>query len=478
MAWDPTVPNQSNRVRGSTGDLVKIRENFEALDFLIDNITTSGTFSSAVISGISIGPQGWALNASGTALVFDVPANNGSIQFLANGRALFPSGVAGADPTVATEFVTLQFLEAFVATGATLSGLSDTAVSGAPTGGYLAYDGTDWVPSGLTVEQDGGTPTLVRVNRIIASGELEVLSGGPGIAIISGGSGTGGGTVSGSFAQVSGGNQNYAAGLNAVSGLSGLAPPRVPASGEAFVGSLALPIENTGAGAQTIGFRVHVGTAGDETDSVVYFGESDLPNGDQDVLTLPEMKIPFTATGDLVTVSISGTDTLRVFATAEQYAYLRMRDGDSASSVAAPTSKAWMMATLLSGDQTPTASGDFVEFDTVDSEDGSGDITLDIASGIFTLPANRTFVLEATVRAGGNSNAFATLQWHNLSTGQDIGPQTVPQPTTQTTANANLPNLKHIFANSGATTQLAVKIISPSNFTVDSPFSSCAIFEI
>ena len=166
MAYDPTIPVQTNQVRGASGDLVKIKENFA----ILDPVATSGLHGlisggESVASGQIVITQGGA----GSDLYyrsFTLPNLNGvTIAAPASGQALTWNGSAWVNATPVSTLSGLSDTvidapisgEALTWNGSAwvndtpvtaLSGLSDTSVDGAISGEALIFDGSDWVASG------------------------------------------------------------------------------------------------------------------------------------------------------------------------------------------------------------------------------------------------------------------------------------------------------------------------------------------
>ena len=139
MAYDPTVPVESNIVRGVSGDLQKMQENFSLL-------------SGAAVKGIS-GLIGVDANT---------PTSGNALRF--NGANWVPSGAADdldslTDVTITgpasgevLAFDGADWVNSGLEIALTLSGLTDVDDTLAPTSGQsLVFDGTEWVASGLVV---------------------------------------------------------------------------------------------------------------------------------------------------------------------------------------------------------------------------------------------------------------------------------------------------------------------------------------
>jgi hypothetical protein len=436
MAYDATVPNQANFVRGASGDLTKIRQNFQELNSYIAHAIKGGTPPSEVLSGFMFGNTEYRAVLSGTA--WTLQRNDGSAgspswanQYVVpnSGRFQFPGEVQGATPTQADSLATKGYVDA--ASGAlprTFSGLDDTDMSSLASGDVPRFDGSNWLstpyalgamnnvevsgvtsgqslvydpatsqwvpgePGGTleTVREADGSPTLSGVTILTFSGE-----GSAAVAVASGVSGEAIVTVSavdavnGALFTTSGGDQAYAAGLRAISGLSGLAPPGTPASGDSYIGSLGVPLVYTGATLDELRVAVHVGASGDETDPEVYFDMFTYGPNHERHAGFAEFPIPLTSSGDLVTVSVSGADTFTVKADADQFAFLRMRDADAAAG-AGGGGGSTTLSGLTDTAITAPASGAHLEWDGADWID-------------------RGFVLRTVLAASGTEIAISGI---------------------------------------------------------------------
>ncbi len=434
MTYRNDIPNQSNRVRGASGDLVFIRENFQELNYLRQAITPSGTFPSRVISGIDLGGVGWNMNVSGNALVWTIPAG-GVVTWAANGIVTFPNFVfVPITPTASGHAASKAYVDG-AAGSTTLSGLADTALSGAAEGQLLAFQasGATWVPSGITVQEDDGTPTLVRVHTIVASGDLALVSGGPGIAILSGG-GAAPPEVSGAVFTTpkASGDQSYQSGLHAISGLSGLTPPGSPASGGSpYVLSFGADAINDGGPAALFDFAIHIGSGGTVSDPIAYeINRTSVTGGAEGFIGgIPELPVTI-ASGDLVTVTLSGSQDFTIKSTSGTFGWLRLRDGDSAvggGGGGGGGTGLERIALRLSANDTTVASGDTCPFDTAETANG---LTL-AASGV-VLTNGKTYRLDGAVRVEGSAAGGLAWNLYNDTQSEVIGPSFVSQTTSST----------------------------------------------
>ena len=211
MAYDPTIPVVANVVRGATGDLVKMKENFVHLD----PVATSGLHGllsggESVASGqvpVTQGGAGSAWHYVGYNLN---RLTNVVIAAPASGQALTYDG---SDWVNATPNTTLSGLTDTVIAAPTsgqaltfdgddwvndtpvtsLAGLSDTAVGGAASGEALIYDGADWVAGGSvgrehyavikTADQTG----IAAGSFVQVSGFTEAHAGSGGFDIVTSG---------------------------------------------------------------------------------------------------------------------------------------------------------------------------------------------------------------------------------------------------------------------------------------------------
>ena len=128
MAYNPNVPNEANLVRGATGDLEAMQENFELL-------------SGVAVKGIS-GLIGVSANS---------PTSGQGLRW--NGTVWVPSGVASD-----------------------LDGLTDVTITSPASGQGLLYDGAGWVNSGITIPTALDNLTDVTVPTP-ASGEVLTYNG-------------------------------------------------------------------------------------------------------------------------------------------------------------------------------------------------------------------------------------------------------------------------------------------------------------
>jgi hypothetical protein len=162
MPYDYTVPNEANIVRTASGDLVKMRGNFVELTPLVSGVVLSGTAPSAAIRGLYLGDdtnrKRFFLESDGSD-IFRMHRNINTeaspswqpvLSFSQVSGATVDVGmnVSGISPVSGEHLATKSYVDS-----ATLSGLTDTAVSGATSGQVLVYDGTDWTADALSLSR-------------------------------------------------------------------------------------------------------------------------------------------------------------------------------------------------------------------------------------------------------------------------------------------------------------------------------------
>lgn len=199
MAYDPTIPNQNNIVRTASGDLAKMQENFSVLAPLASGTVISGTAPSAAIRGFYLGDPSnrkrYFVQSDGSD-VFKVERNTNteaspswetvlSITQATGASPAFAYTVEGVTPTASGHLATKGYVDGLTAS---LSGLTDTAISAATSGQALVFNGTSWVNSGLayTVNDltDVAAPSPASGESLVWNGSQWIASG------ITGGSGT------------------------------------------------------------------------------------------------------------------------------------------------------------------------------------------------------------------------------------------------------------------------------------------------
>lgn len=194
MGWDKTIPNENNVVRGVSGDLAKVRENFEALDPIVVSGLHGlpGVDAASPASGdvLRHDGSGWA-NAqdtlsglvdtdvagavSGDALTY----NDATKKWEPNTPVQSLSGLTDTDVAGAASGDALTYNSA---TGkwepatpvAALNDLTDVDTSGAVSGQALVFDGSGWGP-GASVSSG-----LSRAMLVLGSDQAVVsVSGAP-----------------------------------------------------------------------------------------------------------------------------------------------------------------------------------------------------------------------------------------------------------------------------------------------------------
>ena len=155
MTYDPTVPNQANLVRTASGDLTLMQGNFEDLAPLVSGTVTSGTAPSAAIRGFYFGDptnrKRYFIQSDGSDILRVMRNVSGeaapswqevlSLSQVSGEDILLAMKASGQTPTDAAHLATKDYVD----TVPTLSGLADTAVSGATSGQIPEWDGSNWV---------------------------------------------------------------------------------------------------------------------------------------------------------------------------------------------------------------------------------------------------------------------------------------------------------------------------------------------
>lgn len=176
MAWNPGIPNEANLVRTASGDLIKMKENFD----LLSGVATKGISGIIGVSPTPAPTSGQFLRYSGTmpnglwrpsGLVLD-EIDDVSAPAPTSGQALtFSAGVWIAATPVQT-----------------ISGLTDVQMN-PPTplsGQALVYSGTHptgkWTPSGIQISRlddigDVNAPSPTSGNVLAWNGSAWVNSG-------------------------------------------------------------------------------------------------------------------------------------------------------------------------------------------------------------------------------------------------------------------------------------------------------------
>lgn len=369
MSYDHTIPVAANTVRGAGGDLQGMRDNFEHLAAAASGLIQTGAAPNDFLDGWVYGNDQFRILASGDELLFQKNDSGwATVAYIpVGGLWVFSGTTSGVTPTAADHLATKGYVDgvsgalsgAIITTlsgladtavsGATggyalvfngsqwvhlpfqLSGLTDTAVSGAVSGQALVYDGSDWVPGDvatqLVVEEGDGAPSVSGTSTLVVSG-----LNGVAVTVVSSAEDQATVTISGTahelLTQVTGEEQGYATGgPHLLSGLSGIVPPGSPAAGgSAYAVTFAAAIRNDGGAATDYSVRLHVGANGDETDAV----QLQLPirrgAGLTRQVAIPEAPITVSA-GELVSVTVSGGQAFSVLASGDRKAWLRLRDG-------------------------------------------------------------------------------------------------------------------------------------------------------
>lgn len=152
MAWDKTIPNENNVLRGGGGDIAKMRENFETLD----PIVVSGLDG---LSGVEVPSpvSGQTLTYNGVSWVSETPVQSLSglsdtaVSGALSGQSLvYQGGGIWAHQTISG------------GAASALDDLSDVDTSGVVSGQALIYDGSSWGP---------GEVTGVRAGTILSGAE-------------------------------------------------------------------------------------------------------------------------------------------------------------------------------------------------------------------------------------------------------------------------------------------------------------------
>jgi hypothetical protein len=164
MPWNPNIPVDTNQVRGVSGDVTRMRENFQTLNpIVISGLNgLSGVAITAAASGDILRYDGtnWVDAVGNLAVLIDVDTSGAvSGQALTyNGSLWVPatpvqtlSGLTDTDVTGAVSGDALTFIggnqwEPRTAVAA-LGDLTDVDTAGAVSGQILGFDGTEWTPT-------------------------------------------------------------------------------------------------------------------------------------------------------------------------------------------------------------------------------------------------------------------------------------------------------------------------------------------
>jgi hypothetical protein len=181
VSYTPSIPVESNEVRGVSGDLALMRGNFQALAPVASGALVSGTLPGADLAGFVFtvgGDQHFRLIASGTEWHFQ-SASGGvwtSQWALTSGLADLRAfrTVSGVDPTQAFHLTTRAYVDALAA-ALVLDDLADVVAPSPVSGDALVYDGANWVPGGIST-------TLAGLDDVDVSGVVDgntlIYSGG------------------------------------------------------------------------------------------------------------------------------------------------------------------------------------------------------------------------------------------------------------------------------------------------------------
>ena len=148
MSYDPTVPNQSNKVRGPTGDLIKMHDNFEALAPLVSGYIVSGVVPAGKLMGFTFGANDFRVLVSGSEFLiqrFESGDWRHVVRLDQTGADLQSVlTISGQNPTQAYHLVTRAFVNALV-----LDDLANVVAPSPTSGQGLVFNGTNWVPGGI-----------------------------------------------------------------------------------------------------------------------------------------------------------------------------------------------------------------------------------------------------------------------------------------------------------------------------------------
>lgn len=173
MSFDPNIPNESNFVRGASGDLVKMRDNFAHLEPTASGqLGAAGRLSGHDLGTAALAPSGARVALSGAELQLIRTGDGASFEAvlripLTSGQAAqFDFPVIVPDPTAAGHAANRGWV-----LGRDIEEFNNVA-SGAASGEVLTFDGSTW--SGQTSTGGGGaSPNL--------SGAAVTLSGTSGL---------------------------------------------------------------------------------------------------------------------------------------------------------------------------------------------------------------------------------------------------------------------------------------------------------
>lgn len=162
MAYRSDVPISSHQVRGVSGDLVAMRENFQVLEPVatsgLHGLISGGTATSGsvpVLSGTGTAAP-WVYRLFQLGNLLDV-AVTGAVS----GAALVLSGAT------------------WIARLLSLDDLSDVSTAGAVSGQGLQYNGSSWVPGTFATSAGSGGGNLVgEITLRMVSGNTQALASG------------------------------------------------------------------------------------------------------------------------------------------------------------------------------------------------------------------------------------------------------------------------------------------------------------
>lgn len=231
MSYFPQVPNESNLVRGVSGDLVRMRTNFATLEPVAGGVRATDEVLHGWLYGEGSRADRFRVDVSGASYALQV--NSGGVSsptwatffsMTSGGDPAFALPVSGQAPTAAAHLTTRAWVEGFTASGLTLSGLADTSVSGVSSGQALVWNGVAWTfgAAGVTT-----LAALTDTNTVTAaSGSILAYDGAQWVSTASG-------LTSGQVLQYLGGGVYGGSNVGDHGGLLGLAdddhPQYVPA---------------------------------------------------------------------------------------------------------------------------------------------------------------------------------------------------------------------------------------------------------
>lgn len=162
--YDFTVPVQTNNVRGPTGDLTKIRANFEALASLVSAAERAGTAPAQVLSGMRRGTlegesmfrdavsgaaNDWLFQRAGWQTWMSAPSGLGIAPIFAFGTSGILLDqlveVAAPSPSNGQSLLFSGSTWSPVTVAAFLDDLSPVNAPSPASGEVLAFDGAEWV---------------------------------------------------------------------------------------------------------------------------------------------------------------------------------------------------------------------------------------------------------------------------------------------------------------------------------------------